>query len=185
MKNILLILTLCFLIGCKSKKETVAKTNAETAKKMEKLTESQIDPAQRERITDLGEQILMTCNTSKFKPLTEKEATPEVRKNMTIERLTKTCLKFKLKYGDFRSLSFVEAYRNNPEKKTIYRYKAHYEKKIANKELRITVNENNQISAVNSKDWKDEFLKPEAKPDQKVQADTKTKTDTKTKPTTK
>jgi len=32
-----------------------------------------------------------------------------------------------------------------------------YEKKIANKELRITVNEKNQIAAVNSKDWVDAF----------------------------
>ena len=162
MKNILLILTLCFLIGCKSKKDTTSKT--ETSKpKVEKIADTKIDVAQRDRTTALGKQILMTCNTSKFKPFTDKEATAEVRKNMTIERLTKTCLKFKLKYGDFRDLNFIEAYKNNTDKTTIYRYKALYEKKIANKELQVTVNENNQISAVNSKDWKDEFLKPETK----------------------
>lgn len=175
MKKILLILTLCFFIGCKSKKDSATKTEAAAAKKIEKITESQLDIAQRDRITALGEQILMTCNTSKFKPFTEKEATAEVRKNMTIERLTKTCLKFKLKYGDFKNLTFVEAYKNKPEKQIIYRYKAHYEKKIANKELRITVNENNQIAAVNSKDWKDEFLKPEVKPDSKTNTDNKLK----------
>lgn len=162
MKNILLILTLCFLIGCKSKKDTTSKT--ETSKpKVEKIADTKIDVAQRDRTTALGKQILMTCNTSKFKPFTDKEATAEVRKNMTIERLTKTCLKFKLKYGDFRDLNFIEAYKNNTEKTIIYRYKALYEKKIANKELQITVNENNQISGVNSKDWKDEFLKTDAK----------------------
>jgi hypothetical protein len=153
---------LCFLIGCKSKKDATSKT--ETSKsKVEKIVESKIDVAQRDRITSLGKQILMTCNTSKFKPFTDKEATAEVRKNMTIERLTKTCLKFKLKYGDFRDLNFIEAYKNNTDKTTIYRYKALYEKKIANKELQITVNENNQISAVNSKDWKDEYLKTDVK----------------------
>ncbi|WP_309641653.1 hypothetical protein [Flavobacterium sp.] len=177
MKNILLLLTLCFLIGCKSKKNAVAKT--ESTAKIERIADAKIDEAQRDKTTALGKQILMTCNTSKFKPLTENEATPEVRKNMTIERLTKTCLKFKLKYGDFRDLKFVEAYQNKPNKTIVYRYKALYEKKIANKELRITVNEENQISAVNSKDWKDDFLKAEAKPDNKVKPDSKTKSEAK------
>ena len=165
MKNILILLTLCFLIGCKSKKDASSGKSTASSKsnKVEKLTEAKMDFEQRDRITALGKQILMTCNTSKFKPLTDKEATPEVRKNMTIERLTKTCLKFKLKYGDFRDLHFIEAYKDIVEKSTIYRYKALYAKKIANKELRIIVNENDQISAVNSKDWKDEFLKPEVK----------------------
>jgi hypothetical protein len=154
MKKMLLILTLCFLIGCKSKKEATAKTEAS---KIEKIAETKINAIQKDRTTALGKQILMTCNTSKFKPFTEKEATAEVRKNMTIERLTKTCLKFKLKYGNFLDLKFIEAYQNKSHKAVIYRYKALYEKKIANKELRITVNESNQISAVNSKDWEDAF----------------------------
>ncbi|WP_298223538.1 hypothetical protein [Flavobacterium sp.] len=177
MKNILLLLTLCFLIGCKSKKDSVSKTETAPKYKMEKILDDKVDVEQKERMTALGKQILMTCNTSKFKPLSDKEATPEVRKNMTIERLTKTCLKFKLKYGDFKDLQFVEAYRNYPENKIIYRYKALYEKKIAHKELRITVNENNQISAVNSKDWKDDFLKADAakaKPDPKKSENKKT-----------
>ena len=157
MKKILPLLILCFLIGCKSKKDKVSKTETAPKFKIERIADEKVDQTQKEQITSLGRQILMTCNTSKFKPLTEKEATQEVRKNMTIERLTKTCLKFKLKYGDFRDLKFVEAYRNFPEKKLIYRYKALYEKKIANKELQITVNENNQISAVNSKDWLDVY----------------------------
>ncbi|NHM07696.1 hypothetical protein G4D82_10720 [Flavobacterium sp. CYK-4] len=169
MKNILLLLTLCFLMGCRSKKDSAS------SRKIEKIPESQIDMTQRNRIEALGEQILMTCNTSKFKPFTEKEATAEVRKNMTIDRLTKTCLKFKLKYGHFKNLTFVEAYKNKPEKQIIYRYKAHYQKKIANKELRITVNENNQIAAVNSKDWKDEFVKPEVKTNSKTNTANKTK----------
>lgn len=154
MKKILLILTLCFLIGCKSKKEATAKTDAS---KVERIADAEIDATQKDRTTALGKQILLTCNTSKFKPFTEKEATAEVRKNMTIERLTKTCLKFKLKYGDFRDLKFIEAYHSKSNKSVVYRYKALYEKKIANKELRITVNEKNQISAVNSKDWVDAF----------------------------
>ena len=132
MKKILLILTLCFLIGCKSKKETTAKTEVS---KVEKIAETKINAIQKDRTTALGKQILITCNTSKFKPFTEKEATAEVRKNMTMERLTKTCLKFNLKYGNFRDLKFIEAYQNKSNKAVIYRYKALYEKKIAKKRI--------------------------------------------------
>lgn len=153
MKKILFFIVLSMLISCKSK-NGVAKSETAAIVKLP-LTEANED--QKDRITSLGKQILMTCNTSKFKPLTEKEATPEVRKNMTIDRLTKTCLKFRLKYGDFKDLKFIEAYQNKKENTIIYRYKALYEKKIANKELRITVNPDNQIAAVNSKDWVDAF----------------------------
>ncbi len=125
---------------------------------MEKLSDSQIDPAQREKTTALGKQILMTCNTSKFVPFTEKEATTEVRKNMTLQRLSKICSKFQQKYGDFKDLKFVEAYQDNTNQTIIYRYKALYEKKIANKELQVTVNKSKQIASVNSKDWKDIFI---------------------------
>ena len=155
MKKIMIFLVLCILIGCKSKKSTVQPATPKT----QKVAVVEINEEQKDRVTDLGKQILMTCNTSKFKPFTDKEATPEVRKNMTLQRLTKTCLKFRLKYGDFKDLKFVEVHKNKTDKTTIYRYKALYEKKIANKELRITVNKDNLISAVNSKDWVDEFKK--------------------------
>jgi hypothetical protein len=124
---------------------------------MERLSDVQVDKGQKDKTTALGRQILMTCNTSKFIPFTDKEATAEVRKNMTLHRLSKICAKFQQKYGDFKELKFVEAYNDNTNQTIIYRYKALYEKKIANKELRMTVNKNNQIAAVNSKDWKDIF----------------------------
>ena len=76
---------------------------------------------------------------------------------MTQERLTKTCLKFRLKYGDFKDLQLVEAFKDNNDNTTLFRYKALYEKKIANKELRVFLNEQNQISAVKSLDWVDTF----------------------------
>ncbi len=156
MKKISFLLIFCLALACKSKKVSVDKTPVAA---VERVSESQINQAQKNKTTALGKQILMTCNTSKFIPFTEKEATIEVRKNMTLKRLTKICSKFQQKYGDFKDLKFVEAYQNNTNQTTIYRFKALYEKKIANKELRMTVNKTNQITAVNSKDWKDIFIK--------------------------
>ena len=155
MKKISFLLIFCLVFACKSKKVAVDKTPVVAT---EKLSDVQVDQGQKDKTTTLGKQILMTCNTSKFIPFTEKEATAEVRKNMTLQRISKICAKFQQKYGDFKELKFVEAYQDNKNQTIIYRYKALYEKKIANKELRMTVNKNNQIAAVNSKDWKDIFI---------------------------
>ena len=154
MKKISFLLIFCLVLACKSKKVVTDKTPVAA---MEKVSDVQIDKGQKDKTTALGRQILMTCNTSKFTPFTEKEATAEVRKNMTLPRMSKICAKFQQKYGDFKELKFVEAYHDNTNQTIIYRYKALYEKKIANKELRMTVNKNNQIAAFNSKDWKDVF----------------------------
>lgn len=154
MRTIVILLCSLFLIvGCKSKK-TAKKPEV---KKVEIVEKEKINEVQKDKAYDAGKRILMTCNTSKFKPFNSSEATPTVIKNTTQERLTKTCLKFRLKYGDFRDIQLVEVIHNKTDKTNIYRYKALYEKKIANKELRVTMNEENKVSAIKSLDWVDKF----------------------------
>lgn len=152
--KILVILSLLAMAGCKSKKSTVAKPEV---KKVEIVTSDAINQAQKTKAYDLGKRILMTCNTSKFKPFNTSEATPSVIKNTTQERLTQTCLKFRLKYGDFKEIQLVEVLHDKKSNSNIYRYKALYEKKIANKELRVTMNEEDKVSAIKSLDWADKF----------------------------
>lgn len=152
--KILVILSLLAMAGCKSKKSTVAKPEV---KKVEIVTSDAINQAQKTKAYDLGKRILMTCNTSKFKPFNTSEATSSVIKNTTQERLTQTCLKFRLKYGDFKEIQLVEVLHDKKSNSNIYRYKALYEKKIANKELRVTMNEEDKVSAIKSLDWADKF----------------------------
>ena len=149
MKKIAILLSLLLLLSCKSKTAVQKPDEIKTTK----VSLSAINENQKDKSYELGKRILMACNTSKFKPFNSSEATPSVIKNMTQDRLTKTCLKFRLKYGDFKDLQLVEAYINEKENTTIFRYKALYEKKIANKEFRIFMNNKNQISAVKSLDW--------------------------------
>ncbi|HMI06722.1 MAG TPA: hypothetical protein VK528_04185 [Flavobacterium sp.] len=154
MRKILFICSLLLIIGCKSKKNTVAKPEV---KKVETIAMTEVDMAQRTKAYDAGKRILMTCNTSKFKPFNSTEATPTVIQNTTQDRLTRTCLKFRLKYGDFRDIQLIEVVHDKKAKANIYRFKALYEKKIANKELRVTMNEENKVSAIKSLDWVDKF----------------------------
>lgn len=148
-------MTILLLIGCKSKKGTTA-PEPEKAK-IVKLALSEIDNSQKNKAYELGKRVLMTCNTSKFKPFNESEATLSVIKNTTEERLTKTCTRFRQYYGTFIDLQLIEVYKNNTDGTTVFRYKALYTKKVANKELRVLLNEENKVSSIKSLDWVDSF----------------------------
>lgn len=160
MKKIFFLIPILLLISCKSK---VVSTNSKeisiekAESKFVKINNSSIDEFQKTKAYEFGKRILMTCNTSKFKVFDKTEATNSVIKNITQERLTKTCLKFRLRYGDFIDLDLISIYKNTFEKTTVFRFKALYKKKIANKELRLSLNYNNQVSAVQSLDWVDIF----------------------------
>lgn len=155
MKKIFLILSIVLIAGCKSK-------NAVTTPKIEevkivKLMLSDVNESQKDKAYELGKRVLMTCNTSKFKPFNESEATASVIKNTTEERLTKTCTKFRQYYGTFKDLQLVEVLKNNTDQTIIFRYKALYTKKVANKELRVSMNQENKVSSIKSLDWVDSF----------------------------
>lgn len=152
MKKAGLIICLLLLIGCKSK--TVVSRDTEDLK-IKKVTSSEINSGQQQKAYDLGKRVLETCNTSKFKPFNETEVTKSVMENTTEDRLTKTCTRFRQYYGSFVDLKLDGVYKTKQE--VIYRYHALYTKKVANKELRIFVNEENLISAIKSMDWDEKF----------------------------
>lgn len=155
MKKLIIVMTILLLIGCKSKKGTTAPEPEK--EKIVKLALSEIDNSQKNKAYELGKRVLMTCNTSKFKPFNESEATQSVIKNTTEERLTKTCTRFRQYYGTFIDLQLIEVYKNNTDGTTVFRYKALYTKKVANKELRVLLNEENKVSSIKSLDWVDSF----------------------------
>jgi hypothetical protein len=89
MKKLAIIFALLAVFGCKSKKATVVVPPEPKVKKVEIV---EIAPELKDKAYDLGRRVLMTCNISKFRPFNTDEATASVIKNMTKERLTKTCL---------------------------------------------------------------------------------------------
>jgi hypothetical protein len=118
MKKLIIVLTILLLVGCKSKK-VVTEPEPEVAK-IEKLGLAEISETQKSKAYELGKRVLMTCNTSKFKPFTSSEATPSVIKNTTVERLSKTCNRFRQYYGTFidlvssiKSLDWVNSFPMN------------------------------------------------------------------------
>ncbi|MBC7845157.1 MAG: hypothetical protein H7Y10_01535 [Flavobacterium sp.] len=154
MKNKILVLCLLLLIGCKSKPVYVKPVVIEYIK----VPLAEVDAIQKKRAYDLGKRVLMICNTSKFIPFKESEATPSVIENTTLEKHSKVCLKFRARYGDFVDLKLIEVYRITPANETLFRYKALYEHSNANKELRVTLNAENKVSSLKTTDWSDTSL---------------------------
>lgn len=147
----LIICLLLLLIGCKSK--TISRDTEDL--KIKKVSSAEMNSNQQRKAYELGKRVLETCNTSKFKPFNETEVTKSVMENTTEERLTKTCQRFRQYYGSFIDLKLDGVYKT--KKEVIYRYHALYTKKVANKELRVFVNEDNLISAIKSMDWDEKF----------------------------
>jgi hypothetical protein len=179
MKKLILLLSLVLLVGCKSKKEAIPrKISPEVTIEVEnevsidvppdllpdevkviKLAISKVDATVKTKAYELGKRILMTCNTSSFKPFNESEATISVIENITEENLSKTCTNFRQWYGTFKDLKLMEVYNYNDLEITVFRFKAFYTKAVANKELRVYMNEQNQVSAIKSMDWVATFEK--------------------------
>ncbi len=153
MKKIILIASIFLLIGCKANKSTSMSPKAVSS--IIKIALNDVNDNQKNKAYELGKRVLMTCNTSKFKPFSIDEATSSVIENTTQERLTKTCQRFRQYYGTFEDLKLIEAYSHKSENLVIYRYKALYSKNVANKELRVTMTADNKVSSIKSLDWKD------------------------------
>lgn len=148
-KVFLLLLCIAFLGACKSK-PSVPKTA--------KIELAQVSPSQKNKAYELGKRILNACNTSKFKPFTKEEATDKVIQNTTLEKLSSTCRKFSIKYGQFEDIRLVEVIKNNSDNTLVFRYKADYQRKFAQKELQVTLNSDNKVSAIRSTDWTDVYV---------------------------
>lgn len=158
MKKAIIVFSLLILIGCKAKKNiTTATEVAVEVVKIEKIEPITISNIQKTKAYELGKRVLMTCNTSRFKPFTTAEATASVIRNTTEAKLSKTCTRFRQYYGTFIDLELIETYKNNIDQSTIFRYKASYSKKVANKELRVIMNDENKVSSIKSLDWVNTF----------------------------
>ena len=147
----MLLICTFVLNACKSKSKVAEKP------KVEIVEPSSVDKAKRDKAYSLGKRVLMTCNTSKFRPFNKSEATESVIKNTTLERLTSTCQKFRIKYGKFEDIKLAQVIHNINDDSYVFRYKAEYQRKFTTKELRVTLNNENKVSAIKSTDWTDEL----------------------------
>jgi len=157
MKKVALICCLIFLISCKSGKTSSSVATEENKPEFIKLNLSEVSSIKKSRAYELGKRVLMTCNNSSFKPFTAAEATEDVLKKINKEKISMTCQNILRVFGQFNDMQLVEVLRFDENQTTLFRYKCDYEKKYKIKELQVTINDENKITAITTKDWKDAY----------------------------
>lgn len=155
MKKIVFLLLISVFIGCKARKTNASSTESKTS--VTKLALTEVSSIQKNRSYELGKRVLMTCNTSTFKPFTSEEATAEVIQKINKDKISITCQNILRKFGQFQDIKLKEVFRLEEEGITVFRYQCVYEKKYSIKELRVAVNAENKVTSITTKDWKDEF----------------------------
>jgi len=149
MKKVGVILLLVLVISCKSKQLTAENKEAV---RFEKIDLKDVNILKKERATDLGKRLLETCNTSIFKAFNKNEATDKVIKNATVDRISKACHIINQRNGKFIAIQLIEVTHNIETDDLIFRYKIEYQKKYFERELYVTVNSENKVSAISTKE---------------------------------
>ena len=139
------LLTLLIIVSCKSKK------NESTAVLVES---SKVESVKKNRAFDLGTRLLESCNTSRFKPFSKEEATERVIENATPEKISSTCHKIRQRNGKFNFIKLLDITYIKSTDEYIFRYKIDYEKKYFMRELNVTVDKDNKVSAISTKEVK-------------------------------
>ncbi|UPT70378.1 MAG: hypothetical protein M0D53_14990 [Flavobacterium sp. JAD_PAG50586_2] len=154
MRKIILLLCLALLFSCKSKKPGNSTTN--TVKTPEKsivlVKPEEIEVVKKDRAYEIGKRLLESCNTSKFKAFGASEATEKVRQNASREKISAICKKINQRNGRFNGLNLLDISFNKKTKEHIFRYAIDYEKKLFKRELFVTVNTENRVSAISTKE---------------------------------
>lgn len=150
MKKILLLLFVLSLLSCKSKKTKA--TEAPNEKTMMILMPSEIDAVKKKRAYDLGKRLLETCNTSRYIAYNSSEATEKVRQNATKEKISNICKKMNQRNGRFLGINLIDVMRNKKTEDITFRYAIDYEKKLYKRELNVTINSENKVSAIATKE---------------------------------
>lgn len=145
MKRIILFCAVLLLVSCKSKKTAVVKT-PEIVKPVE------VEAVKKNRAYDLGKRLLETCNTSRFRAFSSQEATEKVRQNATKEKISTICKKINQRNGRFLGINLIDITYNKPNDEYVFRYNIEYEKKYYKRELFVTVNTENKVSAISTKE---------------------------------
>lgn len=157
MRKIIILLPILFLASCKTQKSTITKADTEKSTAVIVKPEA-VEVLKKNRAYELGKRVMEACNTSRFKAFTTAEATPKVIANATAEKISATCQKIILRNGRFIDLKLVDIIHNEITDEYIFRYDIQYEKPMFKRELKVTIDAENKVSALATKEIKNKPL---------------------------
>ncbi|MFC4818639.1 hypothetical protein [Flavobacterium sp. GCM10023249] len=145
MKYKFALFMLLLVISCKTGKTSNTAVIVESSK---------VEAIKKNRAFDLGTRLLESCNTSRFKPFSKEEATEKVIENATLDKISATCKKIRQRNGKFNFIKLIDITYIKSSDDYIFRYKIDYEKKYFMRELSVTINKENKVSAISTKEIK-------------------------------
>lgn len=152
MRKIFLLVCLSLLFSCKSKKNNSTSVDKVPEKVTNLVKPEEVETIKKDRAYEVGTRLLESCNTSKFKNYSATEATDKVRQNATREKISAICKKINQRNGRFIDIKLIDITRNKKTDELIFRYNISYEKKLYRRELFVTVNSENKVSALSTKE---------------------------------
>ncbi|MGC4039908.1 MAG: hypothetical protein QM710_03695 [Flavobacterium sp.] len=151
MRKIILLLFLAALFSCKSKKDAAAVVKP-AEKPSNLVNPEEVEAVKKDRAYDVGKRLLESCNTSRFKAFSSAEVTDKVRQNATKDKISTICKKINQRNGRFLGINLIDITKNKKTNELVFRYSIDYEKKLYKRELSVTVNTDNKVSAITTKE---------------------------------
>lgn len=152
MRKLIILVCLALLFSCKSKKNTNSPVVKTPEKPSNLVKPEDVEEIKKDRAYDVGKRLLESCNTSRFKAFSSSEVTDKVKQNATKEKISTICKKINQRNGRFLGINLIDITKNKKTNELIFRYNIDYEKKLYKRELSVTVNADNKVSAIATKE---------------------------------
>ncbi|MEM9672559.1 MAG: hypothetical protein ACFB15_00925 [Cyclobacteriaceae bacterium] len=134
----------------------VSSTPLLTQDSYKKLTEEELKSAPFKTAESLADAMLTAQRKESPYLLKESEATSAVREEFTAEKQLQTYGAIRELFGDYQSLTFVEAYRTLTDPTYhIFRFRGGFERGNAQPEVRVVMNEAAQLAGFFIRPWQD------------------------------
>ena len=122
----------------------------------ERLTEEELKSAPLKTAHSLADAMLTAQREGAPFLLKESEATTAMRQEFTAEKQLQTYSAIRELFGDYQSLTFVEAYRTLTDPAYfIFRFQGKFERGNAQPEVRVVLNLDTQLAGFFIRPWQD------------------------------
>ncbi len=121
---------------------------------LERVPEGDVDTGQRAAAQRIATKIYEGCKSGNIEPLTDAEASPEMRAAMTVEKQRQSCDGIKKTFGDYTSMDYAETWKARGTGLVVYRFKGHFSGGPSTPEIRVVM-DGSKLSGFWLKPWAD------------------------------
>lgn len=130
--------------------------SAEAQTSYEKLSQEQIRSTSLNTAQHLANALLNAQKNGQSYDLGESEATPTMREEFSSEKQIQTYSAIQELFGDYQSITFVEAYRTTTTPTyQIFRFRGTFEDETTQPEVRVVLNDSTQLAGFDIRPWQE------------------------------